>query len=181
MSETPIPQAATPEADSAETPNLVHLLSPNLDGAQRRYLRSLAHELKPVVQVGNKGVTDALLEQVEAALLAHELIRVKVHDREALDEAATLICKGTGCQLAQRLGKTLLLFRAHPATPSISLPGAVAKRVRIKVKKAAGSHGHRKATLAPKKQNRSTPRKSAGPRDAAGRRPRPGKKKSSDK
>lgn len=187
----------TPGADSAESDsdaavNIVQLLSPKLDSAQRRFLRAQAHTLKPVVLVGNKGVTDALIEQVEAALLAHELIRIKVHDREALDETATLIHNATSAQLAQRIGKTLLFFRAHPAEPTIQLPGApLNRRARVKVKKSTGSHGHRRKVALARERNaaraaeraarpervKAPKAKDDAPRNANGRRARPGKKK----
>jgi RNA-binding protein len=115
MSEEHTPEIATP--------HLVESLSPNLNGAQRRHLRSLAHDLNPVVLVGHRGITDSLIDNVEAALLAHELIRIKIHDADEIDSCAQLIHDKTQAQLAQKLGKTLLFFRAHPSNPTITLPG----------------------------------------------------------
>jgi RNA-binding protein len=172
-----VPEHSDEEADSDAHTNIVQLLSPKLNSAQRRHLRSLAHALKPVVLVGNKGVTDPLIEQVEAALLAHELIRVKVHDREALDEVATLLHQATGAQLAQRLGKTLLFFRAHPSQPKIALPGVAPRRP--KAKKSSGSHGHKKRVARITRQAQPTKvkkNKDDTQHNANGRRPRPSKK-----
>jgi RNA-binding protein len=95
-----------------------------LTGKQRRYLRSLAHPLRPVVQVGRDGLTDAVLAAVDDALLAHELIKVKVADSAELDrhEAAAELARRSGSHLAQVLGFTILLYRAHPEQPTIELP-----------------------------------------------------------
>lgn len=102
---------------------IVERLSPDMSGDQRRFLRGLAHDLKPIVWVGQKGVSEALLENVDAALLSHELIKVKVHDKDDLDAAAEALCEGTGAQLPVVIGKTLILYRPHPESPKIQLPG----------------------------------------------------------
>lgn len=93
-----------------------------LTGRQRRHLRKLGHELHPIVLVGQRGVSDNLIENVAAGLLAHELIKVKVHDGEALEETAATLCEATGAHLAQTIGKTILLYKPHPEEPRIQLP-----------------------------------------------------------
>lgn len=95
-----------------------------LTGRQRRYLRSLGHDLSPIVHVGQRGISENLLENVEAGLLAHELIKIKVLDGDMIDEAAEAICEACGAHLAQKIGKTLLIYRAHPKEPVIKLPSA---------------------------------------------------------
>ena len=104
------------------TAGLVTRLSPRLTGKQRRHLRGLAHDLKPIVLVGQKGITTNLIENFEAALLAHELVKVKVHEGDGLVETAESLCKATGAQLAQQIGFTLVFYRPHPKTPTIRLP-----------------------------------------------------------
>ena len=103
---------------------LVQRLSPKLTGKQRRHLRSLAHPLKPIVLVGHRGVTENLIENVEAALLAHELIKVKVHEGEDIEAVAEQIHEQTRAQLAQKIGHTLVFYRPHPKEPKIVLPKA---------------------------------------------------------
>lgn len=105
-----------------EATGLVARLSPKLSGKQRRYLRGLAHDLKPIVLVGQRGVSPNLIENFEAALLAHELVKVKVHEGEGLEETAQAFYEATGAQLAQRLGFTLVFYRPHPKKPVIRLP-----------------------------------------------------------
>ena len=102
--------------------SLVDDLSPNLTGKQRRHLRSLAHTLKPIVQVGQKGVTDGLAESLEQALLDHELVKVKVHDADEIDAVATELHAKTSAQLVQKIGKILIFFKPHPQEPTIRLP-----------------------------------------------------------
>jgi RNA-binding protein len=80
--------------------------------------------LKPVVQIGKGGIDDGLIAAVEQALLDHELIKVKVGENAGVerDEAAEAIAKKTNSHVAQVLGHTLLLYRAHPDDPTIELP-----------------------------------------------------------
>ncbi len=105
-----------------EQKSLVERLSPELSGKQRRHLRSLGHSLNPVVMVGQRGVSSNLIENFEAQLLAHELIKVKVHEADALEEVAQQLHDATGAQLAQKIGKMLLFYKPHPENPEISLP-----------------------------------------------------------
>lgn len=107
-----------------DTSGLVVRLSPALTGKQRRYLRGLAHDLKPIVLVGQKGVTDTVIENLRAALLAHELVKVKVHEADDAEAAAEALHTGAKAQLVQHIGKTLLFYKAHPKKPVIVLPKA---------------------------------------------------------
>ena len=95
-----------------------------LTGKQRRHLRALAHELKPIVQVGRGGLDDGLIAAVDRALTDHELVKVKVGEGAGLDrhEAADAIAKQTHSQVAQVLGNIVLLYRPDPDEPAIELP-----------------------------------------------------------
>ncbi|MEZ4368779.1 MAG: ribosome assembly RNA-binding protein YhbY [Kofleriaceae bacterium] len=95
-----------------------------LTGKQRRYLRGLGHELRPVVQIGKEGLSEATIAATAQALLDHELIKVKLGDNAGLDreEAGEELAQRTDSHLAQVLGATLLLYRAHPERPTIELP-----------------------------------------------------------
>lgn len=109
-------------SDDASNASLVSRFSPRLTGAQRRYLRGLAHDLKPVVLVGQHGMSENLIENVRDALLAHELIKVKVHGGDGLAEAAEAIYEATDAQLAHKIGFTLVFYKPHPDKPTIRLP-----------------------------------------------------------
>ncbi len=96
-----------------------------LDESQKKFLRGLAHPKEPVARTGQAGLTDSLLKEIAAQLLAHELIKVKVvaADREARDGMITAICKQTGATLVQRIGHIAVLYLRHPKKPKITLPG----------------------------------------------------------
>ena len=97
-----------------------------LSGKQRRHLRALAHDLRPIVQVGKGGVDDGLIAAVDQALTDHELIKVKVGESAGLDrhDAAEDVATRTKSEIAQVLGNTVILYRAHPEKPTIVLPAA---------------------------------------------------------
>jgi RNA-binding protein len=95
-----------------------------LKGSAARHLRALGHELSPVVFIGKEGVFDGVVAATNAALLTHELIKVKVQQEAPIDrkEAATELADRTGSGLAQVLGRTFLLYKRHPTKPKIVLP-----------------------------------------------------------
>lgn len=123
---TYIPSSPSPKhiamSESTHAVDLVTRLSPDLTGKQRRHLRGLGHDLRPIVFVGQKGISDNLLDNLKDALNHHELVKVKVHDADDMEEAAERIHQATGAQLAQRIGKNLLFYLAHPDHPQIRLP-----------------------------------------------------------
>jgi RNA-binding protein len=84
-----------------------------LTGRQARFLRGLGHHLKPVVLIGNQGITTPVLAALEETLNSHELVKVKLQEGCPLDkkEAASQLAEGTGAVIAQLLGKTILLYR----------------------------------------------------------------------
>ena len=99
-------------------------MADELTGKQRRHLRALGHHLDPVVQVGQDGVSDAVVGQADAQLDAHELIKVKVSESSPLPRhaAAERLAAATHSELAQVLGRTFLLYKPRPNDPNISLP-----------------------------------------------------------
>lgn len=96
-----------------------------LTGKQKRHLRALGHSLKPIILIGKKEIEEALINEVNAALDHHELIKVKLLESCMLDkhESSETLARACNAQVAQILGKTFLLYR--PATtPVIILPAA---------------------------------------------------------
>ena len=85
----------------------------------RKTLRAAGHHLSPVVQVGKEGVTAALLRELDEQLGAHELVKVKVGTESPEDrfEAADRLGAEVGAQIAQILGRTVLVYRKHPEKP----------------------------------------------------------------
>jgi len=96
---------------------------PHLTGKQRRQLRSLAHNLSPVVQVGHKGITEQLLEAVDVALTDHELIKVKMLEGPPVERksAGGLIAERVGAHDVGVIGRVLILYRRHPDNPRVPL------------------------------------------------------------
>jgi RNA-binding protein len=101
----------------------------SLTGKQRSFLRALAHPLKPVVQIGHGGLTDAVVTAIDGALQTHELIKIKLGSDEetSADELAPEIEKRTRSRVAQVIGKTLVVYRGRKKDPVIVLPSAKEK------------------------------------------------------
>jgi RNA-binding protein len=98
--------------------------APELSEKQRRHLRGLAHELKPVIRLGNAGLTDAVATETARALHDHELIKVKAQggDREARDAVFTELAQRTASALIHRIGNVAVLYRPNATLPKILIP-----------------------------------------------------------
>ena len=83
---------------------------------ERKQLRARAHKLDPIVVIGAKGLTDAVIAEIDFALKAHELIKVRAGtmDRHERAEAFSAICARTGAEPVQHVGKVFVLFRKKP-------------------------------------------------------------------
>jgi RNA-binding protein len=99
-------------------------VSVTLNGKQKRFLRALAHSLKPVVQIGQAGLTPSVLSAIDAALGAHELIKVKLGGEGDLspDAVSADIERETDSAVAQVIGRVLVVYRPRPEEPRIELP-----------------------------------------------------------
>lgn len=95
-----------------------------LTDKQRRHLRGLGHGLKPVILIGQAGVSDAVVAETSRALTAHELIKVRVAglERDERDEALAYLAAQTDSEMVGRIGHTAVLYRRHPEKPRIALP-----------------------------------------------------------
>lgn len=84
--------------------------------AQKKHLRGLGHALKPMVMVGDNGLSESLLEEFERTLAHHELIKVSVRvgDRDARDVIIEELCEHGAAALIQRIGNVALLYRENP-------------------------------------------------------------------
>jgi len=97
----------------------------SLNSRQRAHLRSLAHSLKPVVQVGAEGISDALLRSVMEAFHTRELLKVKVQDTAPLsprDAADALVAALKNVEVPQVIGRTVVMYRPFTDDPGIRLP-----------------------------------------------------------
>jgi RNA-binding protein len=101
-----------------------------LTSAQNRFLRGQAHGLKAMLQVGGKGVTDAVVAEVAAALEHHELIKVKIAatDHEARDAIIDALVERCEAALVQRIGHVAILYRPSEEQRRIVLPRGAGHR-----------------------------------------------------
>jgi RNA-binding protein len=95
-----------------------------LTASQTRYLRGLAHPLKPVLLLGGKGVTAGVLEELEQALDDHELIKVRLtgDDRDARTGVLGKLLESSGAESVQTIGHIAVLYRRNDEQPRIALP-----------------------------------------------------------
>jgi RNA-binding protein len=98
-----------------------------LKGFQKKYLRGLAHSLKPVVLIGQKGLTDDLVKSSDQALERHELIKVKFNEFKEKDQKTEIteeLCKRTKAEIAGTIGHIAILYRGQkdPEKKKIFLP-----------------------------------------------------------
>jgi len=97
-----------------------------LSARQKQYLRSEAHHLKPVVLLGQHGLTDAVLAEIDEALRVHELIKVRIPgvERDEKREVTEAIGEATGATVVQTVGHVVVLFRQRPKDSEYHLPRA---------------------------------------------------------
>jgi putative YhbY family RNA-binding protein len=86
-----------------------------LTAAERKALKAKAHKLEPVVQIGAKGLSGEVLAEIERALRAHELVKVRAGglERDARREVFDSICEKTGAEAVQQVGKIFVIFRRN--------------------------------------------------------------------
>jgi putative YhbY family RNA-binding protein len=140
-----------------------------LTAGQRRELRARAHVLKPVVQIGNDGLSAGVVTETDRALAAHELIKVRILDeaREDRDAILEALCAATGAAAVQHIGKTLVLWRPKPASEA----AAAASKRRVAAPRVPGSR--RSAVDTPKRRGGSLDTRSRDRQLAGGRKKTP--------
>ena len=91
-------------------------MAPTLTNKERAHLKARAHALEPVVHTGTAGITDAVVAEVDRALTAHELMKVRIgaDDRDARVALGDELCTRTGATAVDRVGKVLILWRPRP-------------------------------------------------------------------
>lgn len=95
-----------------------------MNSKQISYLRGLAHNLNPVVMISNKGLSEAVLKEINLNLDAHELIKIKVagDDRELRAQLLVEICAQTNAEAIHHIGKQLVVYRKSTTKPKIVVP-----------------------------------------------------------
>jgi RNA-binding protein len=85
-----------------------------LKGVHKKYLRGLAHSRKPLVTIGQKGITPSLFKAIDEALDTHELIKIKFNEfkeKEQKQEVSVMIEKETGSEMVGMIGHTAIFYR----------------------------------------------------------------------
>ena len=96
----------------------------SLSKKQIKFLRAKCHDLKAVIMLGQKGLTEEVLNELEIALTHHELVKIKlaVDDRDARKQMIADICDRSQSEEVQSIGKTLSVYRVNPDKAVIELP-----------------------------------------------------------
>ncbi len=97
----------------------------SLTEKQKKYLRGLAHPRNAIVMIGQHGLSPGVVQELDIALTAHELVKVsaRVGDREARDALLTELAKQCTAELVQRIGNVAVFYRPKKDQPRIVLPG----------------------------------------------------------
>ena len=95
-----------------------------LSEKQKKHLRRLAHPMSPIVMLGNAGLTDAVVNELERALTDHELVKVaaRAGARDSRNEALAMLASRTGSELVQRVGNVGVFYRRRAQLPKILIP-----------------------------------------------------------
>lgn len=126
-------------------------MNQEMTAAQRRALRAKAHALHPVVQIGDKGLSEAVLHEIEVSLSSHELIKVRAHsEREEREAMLAKICDRLQAHCVQHIGKILVIYRERPPESAESKPPA-ARRAAASARRAPAAA---RASAAPRAQSK---------------------------
>jgi RNA-binding protein len=95
-----------------------------LTNNQKKYLRSLAHDLKPFVMIGQHGLSESVIAEIESTMLKHELIKIKlrVSDRDEKQGIINKIIKFSEAELVKVIGGVIVIYRPFEDNPDIILP-----------------------------------------------------------
>lgn len=148
-----------------------------LTSQQRSALRAAAHPLHPVVLIGDRGLTAAVLEEIDRTLAAHELIKIRVAgaERDERDAMLAEICETLSCAAVHHLGKTLIIYRPDLLAQQAAQAAENATRA---VRRKSDPYVPKKQAAQPRAARPAAPRPDRdGPKDRAtpdtGRKARP--------
>ncbi len=86
-----------------------------MNTADKKRFKAQAHSLKPVVMIGQAGLTSAVMQEIEIALDSHELIKIRIRaERDERELITTQICQQTHAELIQKIGQITTLYRLNP-------------------------------------------------------------------
>lgn len=101
---------------------LINPVQPQLNTAQKKFLKGIAHGLNPVVMIGANGLTDAVIQELDQALSHHELVKIKIAADERSERKAMIeqMTKQTQAQSLQAIGKIVVLLRVNIDSPLLA-------------------------------------------------------------
>ena len=95
----------------------------SLNRGQIKYLKGICHHIKPVVMLGNKGLTESVMVEIEGALDQHELIKLKLRgSREEREQWIASITRQSKAELVLKIGQVACFFRRNKDEPKLELP-----------------------------------------------------------
>lgn len=142
-----------------------------LTSQERSALRAAAHPLHPVVLIGDRGLTAAVLEEIDRTLAAHELIKIRVAgaERDERDAMLAEICETLSCAAVHHLGKTLIIYRPDLLAQQAAQAAENATRA---VRKKSEPYVPKKQAAQPRAA-RPAPQRASGPKDGSAERSAP--------
>lgn len=95
-----------------------------LSESQKKFLRGLGHQLKPLIIVGGAGLSESVIKEFSSTIDHHELIKIRVRagDRETRDRIISDLCARESASLVSRIGNVALIYRRNDEKPKIPLP-----------------------------------------------------------
>ena len=99
-------------------------LKMKLTNNQKKYLRSIAHDLKPFVMIGQHGLSESVIAEIDSTMLKHELIKIKlrVEDRDEKQKITEKILEFSHAVIVQVIGGVIVIYRPFEDNPDIILP-----------------------------------------------------------
>ncbi len=94
----------------------------SLNSHQRQFLKAQAHSLNPVVMMGNDGLSEAVIKELESSIAHHELVKIKLNAGEGRKEQAQMAAEAVNAELVSVIGRTAVLFRQDPENSRFILP-----------------------------------------------------------
>ncbi len=90
-----------------------------MNSEQKKQMKGQAHELKPVIMIGQAGLTESVLKELDIALDTHELIKIRIRaERTERKDIKEKICIETKAELIQNIGQIVVIYRKKPEKPS---------------------------------------------------------------
>ena len=129
----------------------------DITSRERSALRAAAHPLRPVVLIGDRGLSDSVLKEIDRSLTAHQLIKIRAggEDREARDAMLEAICDALSCAPVHHLGKTLILYRPEPGAQAVPVQAAAPEPATRAQRKPSQPHTPKKQAASGQTRTRS--------------------------